>query len=449
MNLKVISSGMLNLAVRRFAGPFWLRRKWLEKSQWLSDKQIRQIQLNLLQRLIRHCYDSVPYYRQIMDRLGIAPEDIKSLEDINRFPIISKRNVLGAGDSILSKRYPKLLLRKAYTGGTTGTPMRIYRNLFSIGNEHAFVRRQWDWANIGFNDRCAYLTGRLVVKPDQKANKLYAYDPIMKELILSTYHLSSKSAKNFAMVMKKYRVKAVVGYPSAVYLLARTCLDAGIELELKSTLTSSETLTDSMRKTIVEAFNCKVFDFYGGAERICYIFTCERGSYHIIPEYGLTELIPVDSLNRNICRIVSSGFWNYAMPFVRYDTGDIVVKSEESCSCGRQFQVIKSISGRQADSIRTPSGREFGAAILTHLLYGTDHILESQIVQDTLGHITIQYVPTENFSVQDMNNFKSLIAKHLPGELKVDFKKVKIVKKTDCGRLKPVLSKIEGQVDRL
>jgi phenylacetate-CoA ligase len=414
----------------------------LEKTQWLSEQELQQLQLKLLKKLIHHCYTTVPYYKNLMDKRGIREADIETTEDIKLFPIINKEDVLQAGASIFSTKYPRWLTRTAHTGGTTGTPMAIQRSLFSIANEHAFVRRQWDWARIGFGDRCAYLTGRLIMKPDQKNGKLYAYDPIMKELILSTYHLSPKTVVDYAKVMKKYKVKAIVGYPSAVHLLARVCLNAGIKLELHAALTSSETLVESMRETIAEAFHCKVFDFYGSAERVCYIFTCEEGSYHLIPEYGLTELIPVGTSDDSQHKVISTGFWNLAMPLIRYDLGDIVVKSNKQCYCGRTFQVIKSITGRKGDVIKTPSGREFGTAILTHLLYGTNHIVESQIIQKDLGHIIIEYVPSDCFSKKDFESFKTLIVRHLPSELKIDLKQVEAVSRTGSGKIQPVVSQL-------
>jgi len=444
MNTRIFFQGMQNLLVRRYMGPFWIRRQWLKKTQWLSKSELEEIQLKLLKKLINHCYNTVPYYRQLMDERAIKTQDINTLEDIQKFPILTKQDVLNAGDSLISTKYPRWMIRKATTGGTTGTPLIIYRDIFSIGNEHAFVRRQWDWAGINFSDRCAYLTGRLIVRPDQRKGKLYAYDPVMKELILSTYHLSPETAKEFISAMKEYEVKAVVGYPSAVYLLARTCLDVGAELYLHTALTSSETLTESMRKTITEAFNCKVYDFYGSAERVCYIFTCENGSYHVIPEYGLTELIPIDESDDNYCKVISTGFWNLAMPLIRYDLGDIIIPSVEICLCDRHFPTIKSIIGRKGDVVRTPSGREYGAAILTHLLYGVANILESQIVQDTKEHITIKYIPSAQFCEKDLNDFKVLIAKHLPTELAVDLVEVDSIDKTDNGKLRPVISMIDG-----
>lgn len=443
MNIKVVGKGVVSLLTKRFMSPFWFRRKWLAQTQWFSEQELRELQLELLKRLVSHSYNTVPYYRKLMEQRGINIERIKKLEDIKLFPILTKKDVLLAGDSIVSAKYPRWLLTKAFTGGTTGTPLILRRDIFSIGNEHAFVRRQWDWAGVGLTDKCAYLTGRLIVRPDEKKKRLYAYDPIMKELILSTYHLSKHTANQYACVIKDYGVKAIVGYPSAVCLLAHACLDADIKLKILAVLTSSEILTEPMRKTICQAFDCKVFDFYGSAERVCYIFTCEQGSYHILPEYGLTELVPVGDDKKDHYKVIATGFWNMAMPLIRYDMGDVIVKSDNECSCGRQFPTIKSISGRQANSIKTPSGRQLGAAILTHLLYGVDHIAESQIVQDALDHITINYVPTERFSGKDLQNFKNLIAKQLPSELAVTFEQIETIEKTSSGKLISVVSKIE------
>ncbi len=441
MNVKAAVDGALSLAVRRYIGPFWIRRRQLARTQWLDAKALEKLQLRLLQRLLRHCYATVPFYRRRMDDAGIRPDDVRSREDVQALPVLTKQQVLDAGGDILSSRYPRWMRRTAYTGGTTGTPLLLARSLLSIGNEHAFVRRQYDWAGIGMGDRCAFLTGRLVAQPDQ-TDHLYAYDPFMKELILSTYHLSRQTAEQYAKAMKEYRVKAVAGYPSAVHLLARVCQDVGFRLPLSAALTSSEVLTDSMRQTIEKAFECRVFDFYGSAERVCYIHMCPAGSYHIVPEYGWTELIPIDDGEPNRCKVVSTGFWNWAMPFVRYDLTDVVIKADRRCSCGRAFPVVERIAGRQADCIVTVSGRQFGAAILTHLLYGTDKILESQIIQDAPDHVWIDYVPSPRFSRENLLAFEALIKKHLPTELRVEFRQVDAVERTSSGKIRPVVSRI-------
>lgn len=443
MNLKVLLRGSAHLFIKRYTGSFWIRRSWLNKTQWFSASELEEIQLKLLQRLVRHCYSTVPYYRRLMHERGIRVESIRTLKDIKQFPILSKKDVLRAGDSIVSTKYPRWLMRTARTGGTTGTPLKICRSLSSIGNEHAFVRRQWDWADISLADRTAWIAaGRRIAKPDQTDKCLYAYEPFMKELSLSAFHLSPKTAIIYAEAIKRYHVKAIDGISSAIHLIARVIMDSGIKVKLKAALTTSETLTDAMKKTISEAFDCKVFDHYGAAERVCDIHTCEHGSYHIISEYGLTEFLPIEDEVENQYKIVATGFWNLGMPLIRYDTCDIIEKSDIICACGRAYPVVKSISGRQSDIIRTPSGREYGPTYLARVVKEARNIMACRIVQDALNHIRVEFIPGRNFVDDDLAYFKKHLLQLLPSELEIDLKQVDAIPKTRSGKTKLIISRI-------
>lgn len=445
MNYSILKTGLTHLIIKRYLGPFWYRRWWLNKTQWYSPSQLEALQLTLLQRLVRHCYKTVPYYRDLMQQRNITPASIQSLEDIKQFPILTNKEAQAAGRSIYSTRYPLWSMTRGRTGGTTGTPLVIPRNLFAVSNEHAFVRRQWDWAGIGFRDCTAYLSGRVFIDPDQKEGPFYAYDPFMKELVLSTYHLSKETAKQYARAINDYQVKAIVGYPASIFFLAKVCIDHGINVKLRAALTTSETVSQQMRETIEKAFDCQVFDFYGAAERVCYIFTCEKGTYHINPEYGLTELIPIDDKEPNVCKPVATGFWNFGMPLIRYDAGDVVVKSDNNCACGRYFPTVESITGRTGDVIRTPSGREYGPTLLARVAKGANNILESQIVQDRLDHIDIHYVPGDNFTDKDLEEFKAHMVAHMPTELKIDYRCVAAVQRSKSGKMNLLVSKLNHQ----
>ena len=442
MNVKTVGTGAGHFLVKRCMGQFWLRRHWLKKTEWFSKAQLDALQLRLLKRLVWHCYETVPYYRKLMDRRKFRPEEIKSLEDIRFFPILKKKDVIESVNELISTKYSKWLMNTSRTSGTTGMPLDIKRDIRSIGNNHAFLQRQKQWGGIALTDRCAYLTGRSVAGINDHDVQLYAYDPFMKELVLSTFHLSRQNAVKYASAMYEYDIKAIDGYPSAVHLLARTCLDAGIYMNLRACFTTSEALTDPMRETIGRAFNCKVYDYYGNAERTGIIHTCDHGSRHIIPEYGITELIPIDGSSPQRCRVIGTGFWNRAMPFIRYDMEDIVIKSDKKCSCGRAFEVVKSIEGRSGDIVRTPSGRELGTAILTHLTHGANHIVESQVIQESPEHITIEYVPSGRFTEKDYFDFNTIIHEHLPNELKIDLKEVAAVHRTSSGKVRQVVSQI-------
>ncbi|HUV41735.1 MAG TPA: hypothetical protein VMW23_08115 [Sedimentisphaerales bacterium] len=446
MDSQAVLSSASHLLAKRFLGPFWLRRRWLAGTQWLEKEKLQQIQLRCLKRLLSHSWQTVPYYKKLMREYGLSAERIKTLDDLKSFPILSKKDVLKAAESMISVKYPGWSLYSARTGGSTGMPLVVYRDLFSVGNEHAFVRRQWDWAGVSLADKCAYLMSRVVASAGQKDAQIYRYCRPMRELILSTFHLSAKTAKQYAEVMKRYGIRAIVGYPSAISFLASACLESGIELDLKAALTTSEILTPAMRETISRAFGCRVFDFYGGAERVCYIHTCEHGNYHLIPEYGFTELVPVPKTT-NRYKVIATGFWNRAMPFIRYDTQDIVARGENSCPCGRQFEVIESIDGRQGDIIRTPSGKQLGVTLIIQLLYvicAAQNILESQVVQDRLDHLVIRFVPFRNIEKEVLDNFGNSIRKYLPDDLNLDFEKVDFIEKTSNGKVKALVSLIDN-----
>jgi phenylacetate-CoA ligase len=440
MSAKVLASGFSHLVTKRWLGPFWFRRLQLQKTQWLSAGELEGLQLKLLKRMLTHCYDNVPYYRKVMDECGISVDGIRSLRDIARFPIMTKEEVLRAGCGLIAVNYWRSFLYTAYTGGSTGPRLPLKRDPASIGNEHAFLRRQYDWADIGMRDVCAYLTWRSVAKPNEKNGKYYSYDPFMKELILSTFHLREANVPKYLEAMRRYGVKALVGYPSAAVVMAQVLLARGESFPLRSVLTSSEMLGDKERATISEAFECPVYDFYGNAERVCCIHTCEKGGYHVIPEYGLTELVRADFPNDDCFRIVATGFWNKAMPLVRYDTGDLVERGEGECPCRRQFPVIKRIVGRECKTIRTASGLALGLTAISRLfknallrLYSLP-IVESQFILEESGGVVFEYIPRADFDEHDDYMMRKALTEELPGDIRLEITKVSMGTRTGAGK---------------
>ncbi len=441
MQTKIALKGAANWLVKRHIGPFQYRRRWLDKTQWADAAQLEAIQTQLLNKLLRHCHRTVPYYRQLMDNLNISAEQECSLDILKQFPILTKADVLSAGNAMVSKKYPRRLLHTAYTGGSTGPRLPLRRDYISIGNEHAFVRRQFEWAGLGLSDRCAYLTWRSVANPNAADAKMYAYDPFMKELVLSTFHLSASTIDSYLEAMKQYDVQAMVGYPSAIYEIAKYLKTQGRTFPLRSVLTSSETLGMQQRQALQDAFECDVFDFYGSAERVCYIYTCEKGCYHILPEYGVTELIPCEGANEDCCRIIATGFWNYAMPLIRYDTGDLVRVSGRQCECGRSFPVVDSIVGRACQTIETSSGRVIGLTAIGRLFKNVLlrladlPIRDSRFVLDDNGGVGFEMIVEQAFSNEDENNLSEIFSEELPNDLPVEVRRVEAFSRTVSGKV--------------
>jgi len=439
-DIKATWDGAITLFFKRYVGPYRKRYKWLQNTQWYGKSELEQLQLELLKKMIKHAYQTVPYYNQLMQRLKIRPEDITQIRDIEKFPILKKSDLKIAGNNMVSNKFKSSCLRTVHTGGTTGLPVPIKRDLFSIGNEHAFVRRQFAWAGLGVRDRCAYLEGREVILPSSNKGRLYKYDAAMKELTLSTFHLSVETAPYYIEIMRKYKVVAMIGYPSAIYIIAKVCLERNISFPLRCVLTTSETIDDQRKQIISRAFNCRVFDFYGNAERVCYIHTCQHGSYHIIPEYGLTELLPAASPNEQFHRIVATGFWNMAMPLIRYDIGDLVEVHTGACLCGRNFPMVKRIIGRDGNAIVTPSGKVLGASaiecILARALYGMYDmpIVAGRVIQQAGDLVVLEYAPTSAFDNTHYEKLMQVFRNQVPSDMRIELRKIDSLQRTPRGK---------------
>jgi phenylacetate-CoA ligase len=447
-NNKATLKGVITRSVKRWPGTFGRRRKWLNKTQWYNADDLKKLQLELLRRIISHSYETVPYYTSLMKNLGLTPDDIRNTEDIAKFPVLHRADIEAAGDKLVSGKFCRMFLRTAHTGGTTGARLTLKRDLWSIGNEHAFVRRQFDWAGIGLSDRCAYMMARVIASTARKTEKPYVYDAAMKELTLSTFHLSEQTIPVYAKAIADYDIKALVSHPSAAYILAKGCLDKNIRITLNAVLTTAETIDQGRKDTISKAFGCKVYDFYGGSERVCYIQTCEHGTYHIIPEYGLTELIPAGSPNDGSFRIVATGFWNMAMPLIRYDTGDLVLPSVGNCKCGRAFPMVNKIVGRESNILITRSGATLGTsiieAIMENILFAMQKmpVLEGQVIQESRDAMTLEYVPLKGFCQKDADKLKALVADNFPDDFTVGVRAVEKISRTASGKaLSFVISK--------
>jgi phenylacetate-CoA ligase len=438
-DIKANWKGYYTRVLKRHIGPFARRRQWLSKTQFMSAEQLQQIQLNLLQKVVEHAYETVPFYRDYMKSRGFGPQAIQSLSDIKLFPVITKKDLKEAGDAFVSTKFQDRFMRTVHTGGTTGTPLPLRRDLRSIQHEHCFVRRQFDWAGVEMTDRCALMTWRRVAAPNEH-DRLTLYDAGMRELHLSTIHLSEEVIVPYVQAMRRYKVRALQAYPSAAYFVAKGMLARGIRLPLKAVLTTSETLDPAKKEVIEQAFECKVFDYYGSAERVCYIHMCEKGSYHIVPEYGLTELVVADPPNDECCKIVATGFWNMAMPLIRYDIGDLVVPRSGVCDCGRCFPMVERIIGREGTYIRTPSGRVLGAMaieyILARVLYAMYKmpILEGQIVQEREDLVTLEYVALDAFTPDDGAKLLTLLRQEIPSEMQVRLRQIDKMKQTSSGK---------------
>ena len=136
---------------------------WLQKTQWWSPEQLKELQDQKLIKLIEHTYSNVPYYRQLFDSLGLTPEDIQTTDDLKKLPILTKENIRSHFDELKATDFNKHKPVLNATGGSTGDPLQYYITKDVASITWAGMFRSWEWAGYKLGDKRATLAGSSLV----------------------------------------------------------------------------------------------------------------------------------------------------------------------------------------------------------------------------------------------------------------------------------------------
>lgn len=406
--------------------------------KWTSS-DIACWQEERLRDLLIEASQNVPFYRELFREKKIDVHVSKPLDVLQDLPYVDKDTVRRNPEAFRNCRIPKLLLRTAYTSGTTGTPLRCYRNLYAINFEHAMIWRQWRWAGFDLGKRRATLRGELVVSTAEKMPPFWVYSPAENRLIMSSYHITPETLPLYVEAISDFAPEAIEAYPSSVYLLAVGFRAGGkTPPPIKGIFTSSETLTPTQRDFIESVFQCRIFDLYGNTERTAAIGRCEFGTYHVFDDYAIVEFLPRDD---GTYEIVGTPLFNKAFILFRYRSGD-VVKLEEgaTCECKRPYRIVKEVLGRHEGYIYTPDGRAIGR--LDHIFKGVEHVVESQIVQEDFDDVRILVVGDREYSPKDEALILSHARERLGPEMKITIEKVNCIPRGPRGKFLAVVSKV-------
>jgi phenylacetate-CoA ligase len=409
----------------------------LLKAEQMNPDEVVALQIRRLRETLVHASDHVPFYRRRFSEHRFDPRGLTSLEDLRAVPFLTRKEVIEAGTSMLSDDH-KGLRFSASTSGTTGVPLTAWRGLTCVRWENAFVGRQLRWAGLKAGDRRVWLRGDKIVPGDRATPPYWRHVFVDRMLMMSSYHLGEATARGYLDAMTRFDPAAIQAYPSSIFLLARYLLDKGKRYRgrsLRAVVTSSETVTDEMRRTVEEAFGCRLYDFYGSMERVICIGTCEHGRYHVMPDYSYPEFVADAAGN---LEAVGTSFHNDLMPWVRYRLGDVIVPASLSrtCECGRAFPLIESVVGRIEDSIITVDGRHVFMA--SNILDYIPRLMQGQIRQDRAGEVRLLLVMAPGDTV-DARQVERAARGYLGEAMVVHVEQVASLPRTPNGKLQMVV----------
>ena len=253
---------------------------------------------------------------------------------------------------------------------------------------------------------------------------------------------------NYVKILTRFKPKVINTYASVIFTFSDYIKKMGIDtIKPKAILTTADMLYDYKRRSIEKAFNCEVFDYYSGRDTTLQAAECnEHFGYHLSIENAVVEFMKENEhvASGETGNLIITDLCSYAMPFIRYEIGDLGAPSDEKCPCGRNLPIMKSLKGRTYDYIITPNGRLLSGIFFHHILvhHEIQGIKEFQITQKTKDKITVSIVKNEEENVEDINRFISLIKKNVGEKVEVELEFVSSIKRTATGKLRHVISNI-------
>lgn len=427
---------------RRYNGAFHSALNEFLSRRSLSPESMLILRNQRLRSFVIHSALSVPYYLDTFASRRIDPEEIQSLADLVRLPIMTKSeaqaNLVALRSTVVSGHETFM----THTSGTTGSGL-----VFPL--THSAEREQWAlwWRyrielGIEFDTPCGVFSGRAIVPVKQTRAPFWRYNKPAKQVLFSGYHLKEENLSRYVSEIKRSGVRWLHGYPSHLTLLASHLLNSSDDLRKQITHVTSgaESLLAHQRELIERAFDSRMYQHYGLAEGVANISECAHGTLHVDEDFSAVEFIREDGADNY--RIIGTNFTNDAFPLLRYDTGDVASGLSENtdCPCGVRSRTVKSIDGRVEDYIVLADGTKVGR--IDHIFKDMTAIREAQIIQRTPGRIVLRIVRAREYRERDEKKLRAETEKYLGKNTHSDIQYVESLQRGKTGKLRFVISEI-------
>lgn len=368
--------------------------------QWLPSPTIQNIQSANTAKILDYAKQHSSYYAELLRNI-----DINS--DFQRIPFLTKQILIKQFNNICTAERKNASLKT--TGGSTGEPVKLYKNSDALARERAATWRAYAWAGVTIGDKQARFWG--VPHNAKDAKKAELIDFISNRKRVSAFNLTTDSLNDYYKTLLKFKPRYLYGYVSVIRRFCEhlAANDLSPLPSVQSIITTSEILSESDRVFIESVCKVKVYNEYGCGEVGSIAHECEHGNMHIMADNMLVEILDSNGNPASSGEVVVTDFFNRATPLIRYRLGDFASISHESCACGRTLPILKGIHGRAYDIIKTQSGKSVHPEALIYVFEELQQkhqaFSQFQIIQTAVDRLDINIIPTKSWT----ENFQTLI----------------------------------------
>lgn len=403
----------------------------LERSQWLDRESLERRQLDELRLLLRHAYAHTRFYRDRLDAAGVGPDEIRTLADLARIPILDRDTTRASYDARLARTGPLVAVTKS-TSGTTGEPTKVSYNAESQHWRDAVRWRGFGWGGYRMGMRSLHYWGAAPFKLKAwSRGKILVDHALKRETYLDCTPRGDDWLAQVVTRIESVQPEVIVTYAQAGADLARYVVRSGRRSwDTIPVLCGAERLFPSDRKVLEQAFGPAVFETYGCREFMLLATECEaHDGLHVQMENTIVEVLVREgdrfraALPGEQGEVTVTDLHNLANPLIRYQTGDLAIaRAPERCRCGRGLVRIGPIEGRVAETLRDGQGNPVSGLIFSIIFVALGTIARRfQAVQALDGTLTLKLVPDRPPTADDLARLREVTTRYLPGiEVKIE-----------------------------
>lgn len=413
--------------------------------------EIESYQFRELKRLIDFAWEHIPFYRRYWEHHGFTPEQFQRLQDFSLIPCIDKEIVRANYKDMVPRNYDRGRLEQVTSGGTTGLPLSFYINQ-AIAHGRELVHQPWTYWHV-----CRYKLGidKVVILRGSRVDERLIQQGIYwkrslgyrgRGLLLSSFHLTEATYKSYMHEIRKESPKFIVAYPSSLTILC-TMMKKHNEaplIGLRGAICSSEMVYEWQRQLVREVLGVEIYSFYGHSEKTVSAIPDSQHRMLFEPSYGYVEFLdeklnPVDTVGE-IAQVVSTGFQNDYMPFIRYQTSDYV-RVDNHPPLGFTH-VAKEIIGRAQDFVYDKDGNRLPFTCSDEVFWNIDGIIAYQYLQREVGRLLIHLEVDNSFINESIQNIQ-IEAEHMFYNCDVEVLIVDRIERTSSGKFRYFVQTIE------
>ncbi|MHB0859464.1 MAG: phenylacetate--CoA ligase family protein [Anaerolineae bacterium] len=417
--------------------------------------RIERLQRWRLQTTIRHAYRTVPYYRRVMDNLGLSPDDIRTADDLAKLPLIDDAMLRNEPEQFVSSLYGEHKRHSLHTSGThSGHRTEVY------WDEGALLRQ------LAHHERHRMVLNRLLGQ-GWGQQQLYILSPVSTTLwlrafwderILAPRRMVQRQVVSanepYDVIIERLnavRPAVVFSYGSYADHLARHVTDQGIEVAgPRVWMYGGDMLSDAGRQMLEQKLGCVVYSTYQTAEAGRVGFQCERCqgfhlntdlcAVHLVDEQG--GAVPAGERGE----VVVSNLLSRAMVLLNLRLGDLAVIRSDPCPCGRSLPVLERLEGKRAEAIYLADGRALSVYQVENACREPlEFTRAAQLVQIAPQRLVWRVVPFEKVNREDLRSQLSAQAtRFLNGQVEVSVEFVQEIPSTPQAKFRRLVTDTTG-----